>query len=139
MGKGRNRRGRLIYPKHVISPHDLLNFIELKWFTRDWDALKLADEELGSLQVAIMCDPKGSPVIQGTSGLRKLRYSPDGWAVGKRGALRICYVYFERFYMVLLAIVYKKGEQDYLPEASKLAINSAISRIEAELEKRFED
>ncbi len=86
-----------------------------------------------------MCNPKGSPVVEGTRGLRKMRYAPTGWDTGKRGALRVCYVYFERFHTVLLAAVYLKGEQDDLSAADKVAINKAIDRIEKGLEVRFNE
>ena len=109
----------------------------MKWFTRGWDDLRLPDEELASLQIAIMCNPNGSPVIEGTRGLRKMRYAPKAWGTGKRGALRICYVYFERFHTVLLAIVYRKGEQDDLSAADKAAINKAIDRIAKAIQDRF--
>jgi hypothetical protein len=133
----KSRRRTLVYPHHQLHPEDLLNFIELKWFTRGWDDLRLPDEELASLQIAIMCNPKGSPVIEGTRGLLKMRYAPKAWDTGKRGALRVCYVHFERFHTVLLAIVYLKGEQDDLSAAAKTAINKAIDRIGKGLQDRF--
>lgn len=79
----------VVYPGHVLDPEDLLTFFELKWFTRDWDGLGLreSDDELCALQLMIMCDPAGYPVIPGTHGLRKLRFAPSTWNKGKRGAL----------------------------------------------------
>lgn len=132
------RKGALVYPNRTIEPEDLLHFVELKWFTKDWDDFGFNDEELGLLQIAIMCDPKRWPVIQGTDGLRKMRYSPSESARGQRGGLRVCYVYFERFFTVLLVVVYSKGEMDDLPQAAKRSIKSAITRIEYELERRFQ-
>lgn len=128
---------RLIYPKHIFAPDDLLNFIELKGFTRTWDDLNLPDEDLGALQISIMCHPKGHPVIEGTDGLRKMRFATSQGRTGKSGGLRVCYVYFERFYTVLLVLVYPKNVADNLPEAAKKRINQAIQRIERELENCF--
>lgn len=79
----------------------------------------------------------GLSAIEGTRGLRKMRYAPKAWDTGKRGALRVCYVHFERFHTVLLAIVYLKGEQDDLSAAATTAINKAIDRIGKGLQDRF--
>ncbi len=127
----------LVYPKHAITPEDLLNFIELDWFIDSWEHLKLTDHDLNALQILIMCDPRGGDVMAGTGGLRKLRYSPEGWRTGKRGALRVCYVYFEKYGMVLLSLVFRKGELDDLSPAGKKAVKATITRIEKQLEKRF--
>lgn len=62
--------------------------------------------------VEIMAGPKGHPVVKGTRGLRKMRYSPVSWSKGKSCALRVCYVYFERFKTIALAIAYGKNEMD---------------------------
>jgi hypothetical protein len=59
-----------------VKPDDLLNFVELSSFTRTWDELGLPEEELGELQLRILANPKGHPVLRGTDGLRKMRYAP---------------------------------------------------------------
>jgi hypothetical protein len=121
-----------------LTPEDILNFIELDWFVRAWKELGLDDEKsLAALQIRILCNPKGAPVIPGTNGVRKLRYSPPGWDIGKRGALRVCYVYFEKYGLVVLLLVYLKGEMDNISEAGKQAMRTAIERIEGSLKKRF--
>lgn len=129
---------RLVYPGHQFAPEDLLNFIELDWFTRSWKELGLDDEKaLAALQILIMCDPHSAPVIRGAGGLRKMRYAPPGWEIGKRGALRVCYAYFEKYGIVLLVAVYAKGEKDNLSPAGKATIRKALERIERSLEDRF--
>ena len=127
----------LIYPEHALRPEDLLNFVELDWFVDSWGDLKLSDQDLSALQILIMGSPKSGDVIPGTGGLRKLRYSPEGWDTGKRGALRVCYVYFEKYGIVLLCLVFRKSELDNLSEAGKKAVRTAIKRIEKQLSDRF--
>lgn len=128
-----------MYPGHVLNPEDFLTFIELKWFTKDWDELGLreSDDELCALQLMIMCDPTSYPVISGTTGLRKLRFAPASWNVGKRGALRVAFVYFERFAVVLLVTVFQKNEKGDLSREDVKVINNLIARIETELAARF--
>ena len=124
------------YPKHRFQPEDLLDFIELEPFTNAWNRLGLDDDALAALQLAIMADPTAGDVIAGTGGLRKLRFSPPAWHQGKRGALRVCYVYFAEYGIVLLVIVYAKGEKDNLSHAEKKAIRDLIERQARELSRR---
>lgn len=123
-----------MYPKHKLGPADLLHFIELKSFTKSWDELFADDEDsLEKLQVMIMCAPKQFPVVGGTDGLRKMRFARDGG--GKSGGFRVCYVYFEQFFTVLLILVYSKNESDDIPDALLRPINTAIATIQMELQK----
>lgn len=54
---------------------------------------------------------------------------------GRRDALRICYVCFEEFGVVLLLSVYTKNEQDDLSEAEKRECRELIARATASLRK----
>lgn len=125
------------YPKHALSPEDLLHFIESTGFTRQWEALGLdAEEDLTALQLFIMSFPRGYPVIQGTGGLRKLRFSPPEGKSGKSGGFRVCYVFFEDYHIVYLVCVYDKHRKDDLSTAEKNAIRIHISRQKAALDRR---
>ena len=80
----------------AFDPEDLLHFVELDEFIDDWKSLGLDDEaDLFSLQMAIMADPRGSPVIEGTGGLRKLRFTSPNSQKGKRGGVRVCYAFWK--------------------------------------------
>lgn len=83
-----HNRGRLSYPSHAFKPEDLLTFVELSVFTVIWQRLNLTDDDLFLVQLAIMCDPNGPPVIPGTDGLRKLRFVPKATPTGKRDGMR---------------------------------------------------
>ena len=124
----------LVYPKHLVKPEDLLNFVELDWFVDNWKDLGLDDEALAALQILIMCNPRAGDVIPGTGGLRKLRFSPPMWRRGKRGALRVCYVYFEKYGMVTLVDVYDKSEKDDLSSKGRKVIGRLIADMEKTLE-----
>jgi len=85
----------LLYPNHELTPEDLLHFVELDEFRDDWEQLGLDVEgDLWALQILIMRNPGGTPVIPETGGLRKMRFAPGRWNTGKSGAVRVCYVYF---------------------------------------------
>lgn len=123
-------------PQEPLSPAELLTFIELDDFREDWEGLRLDDDDLLAVQVAIMRAPKRNPVVPGTGGLRKIRFSPKDLPKGKSGAFRVCYVYFEEFGIVLLIVAYGKNEKDDLFAAEKKAIRQYIERQKAVFSKR---
>ena len=123
-----------------LKPEDFLHFIELTPFTKRWELLGLdAESDLTALQWSIMAGPKVGPVIKGTRGLRKLRFSPPTWKVGKRGATRVLYVYFEEFFICLLCFVYGKGELDTISETTKAQLNQVIGEIANELRRIYKE
>lgn len=133
--RAREKR-RLCYPGDKFSPEDFLNFVQWDSFVADWKSLGLCDDDLRALEVAIMAKPTGAPVVGGTGGLRKLRFAPAAWNKGKRGAVRVCYVYFEVHHVVLLLVAYGKTEQDNLTAAEKKSIKTLIEEISNYLEQR---
>ena len=130
------RECTLRYPEHPLSPEDFLHFVELDEFRDDWEHLELdVERDLWDLQILIMADPGGAPVIPGTGGLRKLRFAPGRWQVGKRGAVRVCYVYFPAHWTVLLVAAYGKGEKDDLTDDERKGIKMYIGQVESWLAK----
>jgi hypothetical protein len=115
-----NKKFTLKYPKHILNPEDLLNFIELPAFTRRWAALGLDDDrDLSALQILVMLGPKRHAIIKGTPGIRKLRFAPQRWKRGKSGAARVLYVHLEKYGIVLLCLVYAKNEVETISNAVK--------------------
>ena len=125
--------------KPVLQPEDLLEFVELPAFTRRWKELGLDDEEdLASLQLQLMNDPKAGKPIKATKAIRKLRFAPRKWNTGKRGATRVLYVYFEELGFVLLCLIYGKGEVDDISDGVKKQLNQLVNEVELELFRRME-
>jgi hypothetical protein len=120
------REASLRYPVHLLDPEDLLSFIASTVFERTWKQCGLTDDDLFELQLSIMARPKASPVIEGTGGLRKVRFSPTGTPRGKSGSYRACYVYFEEFGIVLLVTAYSKNKRDNLSIASRNVMRKMI-------------
>jgi hypothetical protein len=126
----------LRYLKHQLKPADILDFISLKCFERAWTKLKLDLDDLKALRVFITANPKCGKVIPGTKRLRKLRFAPLRWNVGKSGGARVLYVYFESFGIVLLAMIYRKGDMGNISSAVKAQLNRLIEEQERELRRR---
>lgn len=69
------------------------SFIELPIFKSRWEALGLNEEDLLRLQIELLADPKAGDVMQGTGGVRKMRFAFEHR--GKSGGVRVIYVDFE--------------------------------------------
>ena len=92
---------KITYPKHWFSPEELLNYIELPQFWKRWEKLGLNDEaDLVALQSFISVNPTGYPLLQGTHSIRKMRFAPPGWNMGKRGGFRVLHTTNHRFLCV---------------------------------------
>ncbi len=129
-------RQTVVYPGHLFDPEELLTFIEMQGFSDDWKRLGLGDEDLQALQIMIMLQPEGPPIVSGTGGLRKLRFAPAKWATGKSGGARVCYVYFKEFGIVLLVIAYSKKEKEDIPAGHRSAYRELIERQRKVFEQR---
>jgi mRNA-degrading endonuclease RelE of RelBE toxin-antitoxin system len=103
-----------------------MRFVETPVFTA---AIRrhLDDEQYRRLQVALMLRPEQGPVIQGSGGLRKVRWAMTG--AGKRGGLRVIYYWApaERAFYMLYA--YTKAEQGDLT-AGQVRQLSRVAREE---------
>lgn len=123
----------LRYPKGLITPVDFANFVLFPGFEQRWKNLGLTGIDLEVLRVAIMVDPKRAPVVRGTGGLRKIRFAPPRWNVGKSGALRIGYAYSEQRSVVLLVTAFAKHEKATLSpgecKAIKCLLKEAWARV----------
>lgn len=118
-----------------FDPSAWPRFLELPGFSRAWDRLGLGDDGLRALQSAILEAPGGHPVIPGTGGLRKVRFAVPGQGRGKRGAYRVCYAGFLAHGVIVLAMVYDKGERADLTSTQKKAVAALLREIEDTLRR----
>jgi hypothetical protein len=104
-------------------------FIQPLSFAGDWRRLGLTDEDLQALENEIMTRPDAGAVMRGTGGLRKMRFAPPSWRVGKRGAARVCYVAFVSLSKVYLLTVFPKNEKANLTPAERTHMRQWIARL----------
>lgn len=122
-----------------VYPHsNPVWFLETKRFTASWGNLRLNAEDLIQLQDELIADPTANPVIAGTGGLRKMRFTSRVLGNrGKRGSLRVCYAHMPRFSAIVLILVYPKAQMDNLTPEDKKAVKLLLSHLEKEFESRF--
>ena len=49
-------------------------FIEVPLFSKRWKEIGLDEDELQTLQIMLLKDPESGPVMEGTGGIRKVRF-----------------------------------------------------------------
>jgi mRNA-degrading endonuclease RelE of RelBE toxin-antitoxin system len=91
-------------------------FIESPVFTEDLGEL-LSDASYGEFQEYLAENPTAGSVVQGTNGLRKVRWAANG--KGRSGGVRVIYYYLSAAYQIRLILIYRKGIKDDLSAAEK--------------------
>ncbi len=107
-------------------------FVELPAFER-LRADYLDDAAFGRLQDALMKNPEAGDVIQGTGGLRKVRFADSRRGKGKRGGLRVIYYWWGGGMQFWLYTLYDKDEMADLTAQQRSALRAMLK---AELEAR---
>lgn len=90
----------------------------------------LTEEEQAALVEMIAADPKCGVLLQGTGGLRKVRFGAG--SRGKSGGARVIYYFFSEHAPVFLLEVFAKGERDNLTKAERDALAKLARMIAAQ-------
>ena len=88
--------------------------VELPEFLRKSQDL-LASEEKPSLINYLAAHPQAGDIMQGTGGVRKLRWAAQGR--GKSGGVRVIYYYHNETIPLFLLTVFGKGEKANLSKS----------------------
>ncbi len=81
----------------------------------------------------VMENPDAHPVIPGTGGLRKMRFSPESSSGGKSGGVRVCYFIITDAAHVYLVTVFGKNEKANIDPADR----NEIARFIATTKRRY--
>ena len=104
-------------------------------FTKRWAEIGLTDADLLKLQIMLLKDPESGPIIEGTGGIRKVRFPLEGR--GKSGSVRVCYTDFSEFEVIYLITAFTKKEQENLTEDEKKVLRKLVKSLrEAERDRR---
>ncbi|MGN0182945.1 MAG: type II toxin-antitoxin system RelE/ParE family toxin [Oscillospiraceae bacterium] len=106
-------------------------FVMLPEFDKQWANLGLTDKDLNRLQLELLENPQKGDVIQGTGGLRKLRFAFENR--GKSGSARVAYVDFVVYEKIYLITVYQKNEKENLSQAERNNIKRVIEFLDKQL------
>lgn len=98
-------------------------FIEAVPFTKYLQDY-LNDDEYRELQNFLIEQPEAGDLIQGTGGLRKLRWSSDN--KGKRGGIRVIYYWKVLKDQIYLFTLYAKNEMTDLSTEEKKVLKKML-------------
>jgi hypothetical protein len=107
-------------------------FVELPAFERHRDDY-FDDDGFSQLQVTLMANPVAGDLIEGTGGLRKVRFGDSRRSKGKRGGLRVIYYYWTGGPEFWLFTLYDKDEMADLTLKQRAALKE---RVKDELKMR---
>ena len=106
-------------------------FVALPTFRTVWKELGLTDRDLRRLQEDLVANPKAGNVMQGTGGIRKMRFAFENR--GKSGSIRVIYVDFETCGKLYLLTAYPKNVKDNLSKAERNDFKQLVEILEYEL------
>jgi hypothetical protein len=104
-------------------------FVHLQPFSSKAARLHLSLEDVRAIEFAIMENPATCPIMQGTGGLRKMRFAPGASGGGKSGGIRVCYFILDSKDRIYLVTLFAKNEKDNLSKADRNAIAGWIAAI----------
>jgi len=93
----------------------------------------LTADDLAGLEFSLATNPTAHPVIPGTNGVRKARWSRVG--SGKRGGVRVIYFYAISAEVVLLISAYAKNEKENLSNDDKKNICRFVEAFKESLQQ----
>ena len=90
-------------------------FIRLPSFEKAWKALGLGEDAYAELEEMLLLDPKAGAVIEGSGGVRKVRFALPGR--GKSGSVRVIYVDIMVDETIYMLFAYPKSAKENLSKA----------------------
>lgn len=103
----------------------MLEFRETAVFTRAVVEL-LSDHEYAELQGALIVDPEVGDLVQGTGGLRKIRWAQERRGKGKRGGVRVIYYWYASGSLIYMLFAYSKDAQADLSARQKATLSRLV-------------
>lgn len=111
----------------------LVTIVELAAFTRHC-ADELDEPQRDDLKVYLAANPEAGVLIQGTGGIRKLRWAASGR--GKRGGGRVIYYFHDLEMPLYLLNFFTKAVKADLTAKEKQTLAALVKAIVAEHKKR---
>ena len=105
-------------------------FIEVPLFSKRWKEIGLGEEELRALRIMLLKDPESGPVMEGTGGIRKVRFPLKNR--GKSGSIRVCYTDFAEYEVTYLITAFEKKDQENLSDNEKIVLRKLVKALKEE-------
>jgi len=124
-----------VYDNAMDNYEDMLTrtFIEVPLFSKRWAEIGLGEDDLLALQIMLLKDPQSGPVMEGTGGIRKVRFPLENR--GKSGSVRVCYTDFEEYEVIYLITAFTKADQENLTKDEKNVLKKLVKALKDEAAK----
>jgi hypothetical protein len=106
--------------------------VELPEFIRRADKL-LRDAEREELIQHLAANPKAGILLEGTGGIRKLRWKREG--TGKSGGVRVIYYFHNELYPLFLLTLFGKSEKENISKAERNMLANLTEELLAAYQK----
>lgn len=103
-----------------------MEFIETPTFTRLVTQI-LTDGDYCNLQNILAEFPDRGDLIQGSGGIRKLRYALPGR--GKSGGVRVIYYWKKNQHLIYLLLIYPKSKKDNLSSTETNLLRELVKEL----------
>ena len=107
-------------------------FVETESFS-EWIKHRLSDDALAALQHELMRNPEAGDLMPGCGGLRKIRVPDSQRGKGKRGGIRVIYLYLPKARRFFLITAFGKNEKENLTPQEKRAFSKVADAIRSEV------
>ena len=87
----------------------------------------LSEEERGDLIAYLSLRPTAGDIVQGTNGVRKLRWARSGG--GKSGGYRVIYYFHSEIMPLYLLTVFGKNEKSNISDKEKQILSKVVQQI----------
>lgn len=104
-----------------------MTFVQMSFFFKAAARL-LSDEDVRLLENFLIENPKIGRVMEGTGGLRKMRWAKKG--AGKRSGVRVVYFWAERRSVLYFFDIYDKNEKVDLSPSDKKRLVNLLKELE---------
>src|ERR1700730_2296884 len=107
--------------------HALITVAEIDPFRATAGRAGLANDEREALTLFLAENREAGTVMQGTGGLRKLRWA--GKSKGKRGGYRVIYFFFDETIPLYLLAIYPKNQRIDLTSEQKKRLTALAKQL----------
>lgn len=111
-------------------------FVSMPAFEKSWRELGFGDQDLSELQFCLCRNPELGDMVEGTGGLRKLRFAFRNR--GKSRSVRIAYVDFRSYEKLFLIVAFQKSEKVNFSVSEKQQIRTTIQTLKAQLKEKID-
>ncbi len=103
-----------------------ITIVELPEYIKKAERL-LNEDERSNLILYLSTHPKSGAIMQGTGGVRKIRWARKG--KGKSGGVRVIYFFYTDEILLFMLTIFSKGEKDNLSKTERNELGKLVKLL----------